>query len=270
MYKIIGVTCAILALVALNSASAKPSAMSVREQQTITIKGVKETWRLVWIGKHLPVCDAKDVDMALTCPCSGLAYGEYGNLWLVRTRNGREVERMDLRPLFGHFDYPYADNLKGKAALQTYPVQEADFGRAEMNDPKLAADIRRRPKTSIMHFADFDRDGHATEFLLQIGTLPCGKLQYAAVGVSTKDPHLHAFHAVNKPDTLLEMPLPAWQALLNTASPTNLVVWECGDHGSEVQSHLIISARNGRIRAQEKDIRCSSLPKERGYRNGAH
>jgi hypothetical protein len=57
-----------------------------------------------------------------------------------------------------------------------------------------------------MKVADYDRDSEATEFLIQFGTLPCGKSQFAAVGVSAKESHLHALTSVAKPDTPLIMP----------------------------------------------------------------
>src|SRR5262245_33455963 len=69
----------------------------VREQRAIVVGGVNETWQLAWDGQPATVCGPEDISMAVTCPCSGWAYGEYGQLSLVRNRGGKEVERMDLR-----------------------------------------------------------------------------------------------------------------------------------------------------------------------------
>jgi hypothetical protein len=82
-----------------------------------------------------------------------------------------------------------------------------NLDREDRGDPKLVTDIERRPAPVIMKFADYDRDGEATEFLIQVRTLPCGKSQFAAVGVSAKESHLHALTSVAKPDTPLIMPL---------------------------------------------------------------
>jgi len=80
----------------------------VREQRTVIVDEAKEKWQLVWDGKPSTVCGPDEVYMAITCPCSGWAYAEYGKLFLVRSRGGHEIERVDLRPLFGMFDYPEA------------------------------------------------------------------------------------------------------------------------------------------------------------------
>jgi hypothetical protein len=216
----------------------------VREQRAVSVQGVEETWQLIWNGKPSTVCGPDEISMAITCPCSGWAYAEFGKLWLVRKRGGREVERMDLRPLFSKSDYP-EDKVKGTAYLQSWPPEDGDLEREDRCDPKLVSEIKRRPAPRIMQFADYDRDGNATEFLIQVGTPPCGKLQFAAVGVSVKEPHLHALTSAAKPDAPLIMPLNAWQALLASPRPHTVATWTCGDHGSDVRSDLVVSASSG-------------------------
>ena len=103
-----------------------------------------------------------------------------------------------------------------------------------------------------------DRDGNATEFLIQVGTLPCGKLQFAAVGVSADEPHLHALTTVEKPDTPLIMPLNAWQALLKRPGPSTVQIWDCGDHGSDIRSELVVSANDGEMHAKQRDFSCTN------------
>jgi len=46
----------------------------VREQQTVIVDGVTETWQLKWRTAPKPVCEPNE--LALTCPCMGFAYGE--------------------------------------------------------------------------------------------------------------------------------------------------------------------------------------------------
>ena len=232
------------------------AAQYVREERLVSVDGVTETWRLVWEGKPSAVCEPEDVISAITCPCAGLAYGEYGKLSLVRTRGGREIERMDLAPLFGKFDYPDAERLEGKAYLQRWPTQDSDLERSERDDPKLVSEIRRRMAPRIMQLADYDRDGKATEFLIQVGTLPCGKLQFSAVGISDKNPHLHALTSVARPDEPLVLPLSAWQVLLSHPEPTTVQTWDCGDHGSEVRTEVVVSASKGEIRVKEREYSC--------------
>ncbi|MDB5498491.1 MAG: hypothetical protein JWP28_2522 [Phenylobacterium sp.] len=228
----------------------------VREQHTVIVRGVPETWRLVWTGKPSTMCGPQGMDMAITCPCSGWAYGESGNLSLVRVRGGQEVERMKLAPLFGKFDYPAGEVGTGKAYLQRWPAKLSDFDRSERGDGRLVPEIKRRQAPQIMRPADYDHDGEATEFLIQVGTMPCGKLQFAAIGVSVGSPRLHALSSTAHPNKPLMMPLRAWQALLRSSHPGPVIVWNCGDHGSEVQSELILSASRGEIRAMDRDRAC--------------
>jgi hypothetical protein len=238
---------AILSLVTIFTTSSASSAVPaiVRETRTVVVHGVPETWQLVWIGKPISMCGPRDVDMATTCPCAGTAYGEAGNLWLVRRRGGREIERMDLKPLFGHFDYPDADRGKDKAILQRWPMKDSDW--KDLDHPPSATTIERRPPVHIMKMADYDHDGHATEFLLQVGTLPCGKLQSVAIGLTQQNPHLHALSTVERPGTPLMMSVRAWQALLKSPGPTTVDDWDCGDHASEEHDDLVVSARHGDI-----------------------
>jgi hypothetical protein len=102
----------------------------------------------------------------------------------------------------------------------------------------LPAEISRRAAPTVMRFGDYNQDGAETEFLLQIGTLPCGKVQYAAIGVTAGNPHLHALGSAAHPDALLAMPLPAWHALLLKRPQSTVALQACGDHGSEQRSEL--------------------------------
>ena len=159
----------------------------VREERAVTVSGASEVWQLIWDAPPASVCGPEDVSMAITCPCSGLAYGEFGKLSLVRKRDGRDVERMDLRPLFGKFDAP-GDEVAGSAYVSRWPMQDGDMDREDKHDPRLVDEIKRRPAPEIMKFADYDRNGAATEFLVQVGTLPCGKHQFAAIGLASDGP----------------------------------------------------------------------------------
>jgi len=94
--------------------------------------------------------------------------------------------------------------------------------------------------------------------LIQVGTLPCGKHQFAALGVSKSKPHLHALGCLVHPDQPLVMPRHAWEALLRSSHPAAVVIWPCDDHGSEVRSELSLSASHGNIRAVDRDFSCPS------------
>jgi len=226
----------------------------VRDQSTVNVGKARETWRLVWNEAPRPFCAVEDAEMSLTCPCSGWAFGETGKLSLVRSRGDREVERLELGHLFGDYDYPIDQARTGEAYLPRWPARLRDIGRS--GDPNLVSEVKRRPPVKILRAEDYDRDGVASEFLIQVGTLPCGKHQFAAVGVSKREPRLHAFSSVAHPDRALVMPLNAWRALLAKGEPKPVVIWECDDHGSDLRSELTVSAHNGRIRAVDRDYAC--------------
>lgn len=248
--------------------STRPTSVTVREERTVIVNGVREIWQLVWIGAHSGYCKPPEEVMPYSCPCAGFAYGEVGKLLLVRRRNGRAFERMDLGPLFAHTDFAPPPG-EGRSILQHWPMKDSDIVHLDPASPQLLAEIEKRPATAIMTFADYDNDGQATEFLLQVDTLPCGKLQYAAVGISAGNPRLHALRSLSRPRVPLTLPVQAWQALKAARTSTSVRVWDCGDHGSEVQSDLIVSARRGRIAVKARDTSCAVLAKQRRLGKGA-
>lgn len=250
-----------LGLLCMGLGAAAPGAdrrSLMREQRTVVVGGASEEWLLAWAGQPSPICRAEEMETAMTCPCEGWAYGETGDLWLIRRRGGREIERMRLGGLFGKFDYPAAEVREGDAYLQRWPPKARDPERAEAGDPGLLREILRRPAPRVIQPVDYDHDGEATEFLIQVGVLPCGKRQFAAVGVSRARPRLHALGSATHPDAPLILPLAAWQALARSARPEPMVIWPCDDHGSEVESVLTVSASGGVIRAVNRDYGCPS------------
>lgn len=230
----------------------------LREQQAVAVQGAEETWALVWEDEPQAFCGAQDVATALTCPCAGWAYGESGQLLLVRMRGGIEIERMALAPLFSGFGLDLMDLTEAGdgAQVQRWPLEAGDLDRFERGDPDLVGEIEQRPVARIMLFADYDRDGNATEFLVQVGTLPCLKSQFTAVGISVTQPHLHALTSVAHPERPLIMPRAAWQAMLESPGPTTVATWACGDHGSEVRREIEIAAAGGVIRVAERAYSC--------------
>ena len=230
------------------------SEVVVREERTIMVAGHRETWRLEWQGKPVKACGADAVYMANTCPCSGLAYGEAGQLWLVRRRGGRDIEHLDLTQLFGKFDGP--GDVDGMATAQRWPMRDRDYDREANEDPKLIKDIEHRKPVRLMVFADYDHDGNATEFLLQVGTLPCGKLQLAAVGISAANPHLHVFGTGAHSNEPLMMSQWVWERLKQSGKPKEVEEWPCGDHGSEESDRVVVSAKRGQINATSRVYEC--------------
>ncbi len=222
----------------------------IREEQKIVVNGIPEVWRLEWKSPPKSACGLEDVSSAITCPCRGFAYGESGQLDLVRSVSGREIDRLELTPLF---EKVFAD--QNGAIVQRWGLQEKDF--EEKESEALAARVGVRPVVRIMHFADYNHDGKSTEFFLQTGVEPCGKITGIVVGVTQTHPRLHTFGTTLHPDKPLVMQKREWEALLKAAGPIEVLEWPCGDHGSEIESDMKLSATNGNIQAIRREFECT-------------
>ena len=192
--------------------------------------------------------------MAITCPCAGFAYGEMGELDLVRRRNGHADEHLALTPLFRNGENPGWE--KQLAVLQRWPMLESDFPRVDSMD--LEPIIRARPVTRAIAPADYDHDGRATEFLLQVGTLPCGKKQAVLVGVTAVDSSLHAFTSVAHPERPLVLPTFLWERLRRSGGRTSGVEWPCGDHGAETETEVRLWVGPQGVDGERAEYECVS------------
>ena len=208
-----------------------------REEQTVEVNGVREVWRLEWKAPPKPTCEA--TPGWYTCPCSGFSFGESGALDLVRLRQGREVERLALKPLF-----------EGDAIVQRWPTTEKDTEDVD------AAVVARRPVVKIMNLADYDHDGKATEFYLQTSAGPCGHTQGVVIGVSAANPKLHAFGTALHPEKPLVLQKGAWEELLKARGPVQVVDWPCGDHGENKQIELRLQPSARGIDVMREDYAC--------------
>lgn len=225
--------------------AALASGPSLREEIEVTVDGVKEKWRLEWTSPPTPDCvtEAEVGDLAVSsavaCPCAGFAFGEKGDLDLVRTQPGKPEERMHLGPLFDG----------GKARLQRWSV-----GSWNKKPPSMV-ELSMRPLARVMKLADYDHDGRATELVLQIGAGPCGHTPTVVVGISKSKPTLHAFTTSDKPTEPLKLDRRSDWDKLAAKSPVSLVEVACGDHGAETESTLDLSA-DGELHAKEKIRKC--------------
>ena len=216
----------------------------IREEQQVPIDGGIETWRLQWKAKPDPYCEPSDV--SLTCPCMGFAYGEIGGLLLVRLRNGSEIDRLDLTPLFGE---------EPGAAIQKWaPDLDRDFHAAE-NDT-LDQSVQKRPIVQVMNFADYDHDGAATEFYLQTEVAPCGKSLGVLIGTSKSNPHLHAFGTNSHTATPISLFKWEWDALLQSRKPAEVTEWECGDHGTHTRTAVQLRWNGDNVEGVSRKYTC--------------
>jgi hypothetical protein len=243
----------LLSIATMVAATSRPAEF-LREQRTLSIGGKSEQWQLVWEGRPKQICGPQDVEMAATCPCTGFAYGEMGKLALVRKQGGKEVDRLALGQFFD--DLPASDSA-GLAAMQWRPLEPGDMHLlGEPATPAFLAQVQKRPGPHTIVPGDYDKDGTAAEFLVQISAGPCGHTDYMLVGTSRARPKLHGFGSADHPGDLLTMPGSAWQALLTARGPTSVTAWPCGDHGSDVRHELILSASAGAIRVRQQTWSC--------------
>lgn len=232
------------------SEGAEPSRPVVREEREIIVNGLKEQWRLEWLNSPQAACSPDEPDW-MTCPCMGFAFGERGALALVRTHGSGE-ERLPFDSLFSAgYDTP---GSPGEAVLRRWDVRSDDMEQSD--SPGFASRVQKRPLAKIMQFGDFDHDGRATEFIVQIGTLPCGRQMSVAVGISRDKPYLHVLTTVDHPDRPLVLERRHWMTLLKAKKPVRVVDWPCGDHGSETEGELELRADSDGIHVKRFEYTC--------------
>jgi hypothetical protein len=219
----------------------------VREAQTMIVGGVAEQWRLKWLSPPKPACGPSDE--SLTCPCTGFAYGESGDLALIRLRNGTEIDRLSLTPFF-------EDAPADKAVLERWePDHDKDFGAAQKDDFTVA--VAKRPTVQLMHLSDYDHDGQASEFYLQTEAAPCGKSVGIVVGMSRTNPRLHAFGTISHPSKPLYLHKPEWESLRDASGEVEVLDWQCRDHGSESQTTVRLGWTKDGIQGMRREFTCT-------------
>lgn len=227
------------------SPAAEPGGL-VREQKLVVVDASKETWMLEWQAAPLPMCGAEDVSTALSCSCSGFAYGEAGQLILVRLRRGVSREVLDLTPFFKGEASPGG----GIAVLQRWrPVpataHDEDDDWHHGSDFNFTKRVQARGTVEVMRIGDYNHDGRASEFLLQVGTQPCGRQVMVLVGISRLNSRLHVFASAEAPTVPLEMGPRVWDAVRASARPARVVEWPCGEQENEVESTITVAVRRG-------------------------
>jgi hypothetical protein len=241
---------ALLALIAAPLLAA-PDREVVRERRSVTVNGVKEVWRLVWrdTPSDRDSCGLADPAGSTTCPCVGFAYAQVGDLVLEREHAGAAPERMRLAPLFAGPDMAIVE--KGLAMLPRWPARLSDID----HNP-TPAEIRTRPMVRIMRLRDYDHDGMAGEFLLQVDAPACGKQVLVAVGVTRDNPRLHALTTAEHPERPLKLYLEQWEALARNPRPGVVRDLPCGDHGAEEDTTMFLRTEHGRIHATRIATTC--------------
>jgi hypothetical protein len=219
----------------------------VREERTIEVHGVIETWKLEWRSPPKSGCGPDDPGNSLVFACAGFAYGERGDLELVRVHPGLTDDRLSLNFLFAH------SYLGLGTILQKWPTDPND----SMKGSDLFAKVRKRPVVSIMQIADYDNDGTASEFFLHTNTLPSTKQEGVIVGLQRRRDHLSVFGSAKRPNIPLLLLQGEWEALRKSRHRVETLAWACGDHGSPTETvHLLTPTQDG-IEVIEQVYECS-------------
>lgn len=257
------VTCVLLLLagagMATIAARAADVADLVREQRVVQVNGVNETWKLEWAQLPASACGPDDVTVALACPCSGFAYGEAGKLSLIRLRRGAAREMLDLSGFFHTGAIAAPGSLAVLQRWQPIPASahDEDDDWHHASDFNFLARVRSRPPATIMRMADYNHDGRASEFLLQVGAPACGKHVMVLVGVSKYNARLHVFASADAPDEPLELDAETWEAVRRSASPVHAIEAGCDQPGAAVESLLTVESRQGIFHVQRSTRACA-------------
>jgi hypothetical protein len=251
-------TCVALTLVGFGqqadgTLSSEYPAAGVREERKINVDGFIETWQLKWASGPKSFCGARDFSMAITCPCTGFAYGETGDLLLLRLRDEIEVDRLHLTPFF--------TEGSGKAVLQRWPFFDNDLKGSHRAD--FLVTVRERAAVQVMRFGDYDHDGRSQEFYLQTEALPCGKSTGIVVGLSPANPRLHVFGTESNPSKPVYMQKREWEALRDGLGPVDILDWACGDHGADTETRLRLRWTNEGISGVRREYTCPDDHKSR-------
>jgi hypothetical protein len=222
----------------------------VREEKSLVVDGKTEVWRLVWKHPPKPACSPEG-DEWMTCPCNGFSFGEAGRLDLVSIREGHEIDRLPLTPLFD--EVPVYPSL---AVVQRWPMLAGEA--IGTNAHESMERIHARPAVDVMDLADYDHDGKSTEFFLQTGTLPCGKRVGVVIGLSAGNPPLHAFGSALHAEKPLCLRKEQWDALRFSAGQIRVVDWTCGDHGADTETEIELQATSAGIRAVSREFACDA------------
>jgi hypothetical protein len=249
-----GVSAAFLFFVAAASsglAAGRPADALIREERSVLVDGVAELWRLEWRSPPKAVCGPEGGwDDWGMCPCAGFIFGEAGQLDLVRLRPGTPEDRLHLTPLFGAFETPAPG-----AVLRRWPEFKGDTDRSE--EDGFAKSVRARSLAPLMELADYDHDGRATEFVLQVGAGPCGHRQAVVVGIDVRNPRLHALGTAERPDRPIVLQTPAaWESFRASRGQVEIEEWRCGDHGTEEEETVVLQADAKGIHAKRTKKKC--------------
>jgi hypothetical protein len=117
-------------------------------------------------------------------------------------------------------------------------------------------ELQARELAPLMVFGDYDHDGRATEFVLAIGSVPCGHVQSVVIGIDKRDGKLHAFGTAEKPAQPVVLERPGDWEKVKGKLPVDLLEYPCGDHGAETETHALVTADAAGLHVTSTSKKC--------------
>ncbi|HEX7665285.1 MAG TPA: hypothetical protein VF407_12260, partial [Polyangiaceae bacterium] len=133
--------------------------------------------------------------------------------------------------------------------------QVDDKERKSLKVPAQAA-LQQRPIVKVMNVADYDHDGRATEFTLQVGSTPCGHQASVLVGIDKKNPRLHVFvNSTTTKDDWITLRPSEWEKVKEKV-PQEFVEVACGDHGADEEQRVQVSGGASGLHLTNSSTKC--------------
>jgi hypothetical protein len=230
----------------------------VREEAKVTVDGKTETWRLVW--RTPPKLACVEANEWWACPCNGFAFGEEGSLDVVRTRSDGSEDRLALDEKMVQRWIP--TKAETDAAMRAGIARGATDGDA--GAAKTRAELEGHQIAKVLNIGDYDHDGRATEFVLQVSAGPCWHKEAVLVGLERTNERLHVF-VDETPEPNPDPSLPSdpeitlepsdWEKA-RVALPRTFIRVPCGDHGAMEAQLLTLTRGPAGLRAKKHTRRC--------------
>jgi hypothetical protein len=191
----------------------------IRESRMVMVDGVMEEWRVRFISPSGAYPSIPPDEW--NCIESFYNHFDRGDAVLERLRDGVVIERIDHLPCAEGSYMPCPYSLLIPRHAVPYPFDEASA---------TAATLEHLPWITWLDIADYNHDGQATEFAVNVGRIACAVQVSLVVGVTRDRPRFHVLRWANG-DTMSNAVDQTWWDDVRDRSRGEHVSIACGDHG---------------------------------------
>lgn len=212
------------------------SSADIAEEHRVLVDGVEEVWRVRFTTPpRLPEPLPEDS----TCVERYWERFDVRRAVIERVRDGEVVDRL-MNPSSG------LDND------DVVPLAEAVLVPGRVGLPVgqrrlTLAESERLPRPTVLSIGDYNHDGQATEFVLDMGPLVCGNDYSGVVGLDQRHRRLHVLEWGAPARTFMVGVNIDWEAVRASASG-DVITWSCGNHFYDGEDHLRWAPYNGSLR----------------------